>query len=57
MKNKLKKYFPMIRTKGEVLEEVKNNKNYGQHFVAGKKNTHLYALTFLVTSFKMKKEK
>ena len=26
MKNKLKKYFPMIRTKGEVLEEVKNNK-------------------------------
>lgn len=38
MKNKLKKYFPMIRTKGEVLEEVKIIKNYGKHFVAGKKN-------------------
>ena len=26
MKNKLQKHFPMIRTKGEALEAIKNNK-------------------------------
>ena len=36
MKNKLKKYFPMIRTKGEVLEEVKNNKKLWKTFCSWK---------------------
>ena len=36
MKNKLKKYFPMIRTKGEVLEEVKNNKKLWKTFCGWK---------------------
>ena len=36
MKNKLKKYFPMIRTKGAVLEEVKNNKKLWKTFCSWK---------------------
>lgn len=39
MKNKLQKHFPMIRTKGEALEAIKNNKSSGEFFAVGKKNT------------------
>lgn len=39
MKNKLQKHFPMIRTKGEALEVIKNNKKLWGIFAVGKKNT------------------
>ena len=28
MKNKLQNYFPIIRTRGEVLEELRENKEF-----------------------------
>ena len=36
MKNKLQKYFPMIRTKGEVLEAIKNKKELWEIFCSWK---------------------
>ena len=39
MKNKLQKHFPMIRTKGEALEAIKNNKKLWGIFCSWKKNT------------------
>ena len=36
MKNKLQKYFPIIRTKGEILEEIKNNKKLWEIFCSWK---------------------
>ena len=36
MKNKLQKYFPMIRTKGEVLEDIKNDKKLWEIFCSWK---------------------
>lgn len=36
MKNKLQKYFPMIRTKGAVLEELRGNKKLWDTFCGWK---------------------
>ena len=42
MKNKLQKHFPMIRTKGEALEAIKNNKKLWGIFCSWKEYQQEY---------------
>ena len=35
MTNRLRQYFPMIRTREEVLREIENKKGYGKSFTDG----------------------
>ena len=50
MKNKLQQYFPMIRTEGEVLKELRKISGYGKHFADGKKNIRKNTLTSVQVS-------
>ena len=38
MKNKLQNYFPIIRTRGEVLEELRENKELWKTFLWMERN-------------------
>ncbi len=47
MKNKLQRYFPIIRTRKEILNELRDNDEYGVNLKAGKKRIKKNILIFV----------